>query len=51
MWGVSEQKLEDLRQSYIIGRERERDRKELLAPERQNPHHLDKAVAAAMNSA
>ena len=46
-WKPTDQKVDALIDAYRPGRERERDRQELLAPERQNPHQADKAVAAA----
>jgi len=46
-WGPNDFKVDALLDAYRPGRERERDRQELLAPERQNPHQADKAVAAA----
>ena len=52
-WKPTDEKVAALTDAYRPGRERERDRQELLAPERQNPHQADKAVAAAgaaMNS-
>ncbi|CAL8102082.1 unnamed protein product [Orchesella dallaii] len=53
-WKPTDERVDALTDAYRPGRERERDRQELLAPERQNPHQADKAVAAAvaaMNSA
>jgi len=46
----TEQKVDSLIEAYRPGRERERDRQDLLAPERKNPHKEDKAQAAAMVS-
>jgi len=42
--------VDSLIEAYRPGRERERDRQDLLAPERKNPHKEDKAQAAAMVS-
>lgn len=53
-WKPTDEKVDAFNDAYRPGRERERDRQALLAPERQNPHKDDKAVAAevaAMNSA
>jgi phosphorylated CTD-interacting factor 1 len=50
-WRPTDQKVDALIDAYRPGRERERDRQELLAPERQNPHQADKAVAAAAAAA
>ena len=50
-WKPTDQKVESLLDSYRPGRERERDRQDLLSPERQNPHQADKAVAAAAAAA
>jgi phosphorylated CTD-interacting factor 1 len=46
-WQPTEQKVDALIDSYRPGRERERDRQDLLAPERKNPQPADKAIAAA----
>jgi len=49
-WEPTDQKMDSLTDAYRPGRERERDRQDLLAPERKNPQPADKAVAAAMAS-
>lgn len=53
-WKPTSERIDAFTDAYRPGRERERDRQELLAPERRNPHQADKAVAAevaaAMNS-
>jgi len=46
-WQPTEQKVDALVDAYRPGRERERDRQDLLAPERKNPQPADKAIAAA----
>lgn len=45
-WEPTDQKVDALIDSYRPGRERERDRQDLLAPERKNPKVEDKAIAA-----
>lgn len=46
-WQPTDQKVDALIDAYRPGRERERDRQDLLAPERKNPQPADKAIAAA----
>jgi phosphorylated CTD-interacting factor 1 len=50
-WSPTDEKVDALIDAYRPGRERERDRQDLLSPERQNPHQADKAVAAAAAAA
>jgi len=50
-WKPTDHKVDSLIDAYRPGRERERDRQDLLSPERQNPHQADKAVAAAAAAA
>jgi len=49
-WGPTDQKVESLIDAYRPGRERERDRQDLLSPERQNPQLADKVAAASTTS-
>ncbi len=50
-WKPTDQKIDSLIDAYRPGRERERDRQDLLSPERQNPHQADKALAATAAAA
>lgn len=43
-WGPTEERVEALLDSFRPGRERERDRQELLSPQRSTDHNTDKVL-------